>query len=189
MALIDFDPPERFITGTVGPPGQRQFFLQAAAGDRTTTVGVEKAQVQVLADRINDLLDSFAAGGATEQAAARHVDNGPLDTPIEEEFRVGTMGLSWDPERARLVIECHAVGDSYDSPEVLEQVESGEPEVAPQDDPTQLVLRIVLAPDVARAFARRSAKVISAGRPPCPFCALPLDPGGHICPRANGYRR
>ena len=189
MAVIDFDPPERFVTGTVGPPGQRQFFLQARGLGRTTTVALEKAQVEVLADRINDLLDSFAGGLATEAAAATHTDNAPLDTPIEEDFTVGTMGLSWDPERERLVIECHAVGDSYDSPEILEGVEAGEPEIAPEHDPTQLVLRVVLVPAVARAFARRSRRVIDAGRPPCPFCSGPLDPRGHVCPRANGYKR
>ena len=43
--------------------------------------------------------------------------------------------------------------------------------------------------DQARAFARRAAGVVAAGRPPCPFCGGPLDPEGHICPRSNGYRR
>lgn len=186
MALIAFDPPDRFVTGTVGPPGQRQFFLQATGAGRTTTVAVEKAQVQVLADRVNDLLDSFAGGAAAEQAAAPHVDNAPLDTPIEEDFTVGTMGLSWDPERERLVIECHAVGDAYDSPEVLESTEE---EVDPATDPNQLVMRVVLTPAVARAFAQRSVTVVAAGRPPCPFCATPLEPEGHVCPRANGYKR
>ncbi|HEY5033265.1 MAG TPA: DUF3090 family protein, partial [Actinomycetes bacterium] len=42
---------------------------------------------------------------------------------------------------------------------------------------------------VARAFAQRAAAVVGAGRPPCPFCGLPLDPTGHLCPRQNGYRR
>ncbi|GAB94533.1 putative repeat protein (TIGR03847 family) [Kineosphaera limosa] len=188
MALIAFDPPDRFVTGTVGPPGQRQFFLQATGSGRTTTVAVEKSQVQVLADRVNDLLDSFAGGAATEQAAARHTDNAPLDTPIEEEFAVGTMGLSWDPERERLVIDCHAAGDAFDTAEAIEGME-GQEEVDPATDPRQLVLRVVLDPAVARAFARRSVSVVSAGRPPCPFCSLPLDPEGHVCARANGYKR
>lgn len=188
MALIDFDPPERFVTGAVGPPGQRQFFLQATARGRTTTVGVEKTQVQILADRVAGLLDSFAKeGGAVGPAVTP--DNAPLDAPIEEEFKVGTMGLTWDPERERLVIECHAVGDSYDSPDVLESVESGQDEISPEHDPTQLVLRVSLTAAVAREFARRSSRVVSAGRPPCPFCANPLEPSGHVCPRANGLRR
>ena len=24
---------------------------------------------------------------------------------------------------------------------------------------------------------------------PCPFCGGPMDPTGHLCPRANGFRR
>lgn len=185
MALIDYDPPERFVAGTVGSPGQRQFFLQARGSGRTTSVALEKSQVSILADRVNDLLDDFAAGSASEQEAGGHVDTAPLDTPIEAEFVVGTMGLSWDPERELIVIECHAAGDSFDT------VEAGQEQEAPDpaDDPNQLVLRVNLPPAMARAFARRSAKVVAAGRPPCPFCAGPLDPDGHICPRANGYRR
>jgi hypothetical protein len=31
--------------------------------------------------------------------------------------------------------------------------------------------------------------VIAAGRQPCPFCGLPINPEGHLCARANGYRR
>lgn len=185
MALIDYDPPERFVAGTVGPPGQRQFFLQAAAGGRITSVSLEKAQVSVLADRINDLLDEYAGGAASEQAAAAVADVAPLRVPIEEEFQVGTMGLSWDPERRVIVIECHAAGDSFDDPDEVE-------EIADRDaatDPDQFVLRVSLPPAFARAFARRSIRVVAAGRPPCPFCAGPLDPDGHICPRANGYRR
>lgn len=185
MALIDYDPPQRFVAGTVGPPGQRQFFLQASGGGRLTSVALEKAQVSILADRVNDLLDDYAGGQATEQAAADLVDMAPLDTPIEEEFRVGTMGLSWDPNRQVVIIECHAVGDAFDDPEGL--AESAERD--PATDPTQMVLRISLSPAAARAFARRSQKVVRAGRPPCPFCAGPLDASGHICPRANGYRR
>ncbi|HEX9527258.1 MAG TPA: DUF3090 family protein, partial [Streptosporangiaceae bacterium] len=31
-------------------------------------------------------------------------------------------------------------------------------------------------------------QIVSQGRPPCPLCGLPLDTGGHICPRQNGHR-
>lgn len=184
MALIEFDPPERFVTGTVGPPGQRQFFLQARGSARTVSVGLEKAQVHILTERVGELLDEFVPAAVPGAA-----DNDPLATPVDEDFRVGTMGLSWDPRRDRLVLECHAAGDSYDSADVLEEVEAGAPEIAPEDDPTQLVLRVVLDAPSAREFVRRSERVVAAGRPPCPFCAGPLEPEGHLCPRANGYRR
>ena len=57
----EFDPPERFVAGTVGPPGQRTFFLQARAGARVVSVALEKQQVAVLAERIDELLDEVMA--------------------------------------------------------------------------------------------------------------------------------
>ena len=105
MGLVEFDPPDRFVAGTVGPPGQRTFFLQASEGRRLTSVSLEKQQVSVLADRINDLLDSYAGGEGADHAAAEVVDNAPLDTPIEDEFRVTTLSLAWDDGRQVVVIE------------------------------------------------------------------------------------
>jgi uncharacterized repeat protein (TIGR03847 family) len=169
MPATVFDPPERFVAGTVGPPGGRTFFLQASGGGRVVSVSLEKVQVSVLADRVNDLLDAHAEGTATEPLGEG--DTAPLTTPIEDEFRVDTLSLSWDPERLVLAIECH----------------DQDPEDA--DEATLLTLRVVLDPVAARAFARRCGKVVQAGRPACPFCGQPLDPSGHICPRANGYRR
>jgi uncharacterized repeat protein (TIGR03847 family) len=178
MAVNEFDPPDRFVAGTVGPPGQRTFFLQASEGRRLLSVSVEKEQVAVLADRINDMLDSYAGGSGGDPAATEVADNAPLDTPIEDEFRVNTLSLGWDEGRQVLVIEC--LDRDPDDPEsVGPDVLSGEPKL----------VRIVLTPARARAFARRAQSVLSAGRPPCPFCGGPLEPEGHICPRANGYKR
>ena len=178
MSLVEFDPPDRFVAGTVGPPGQRTFFLQASAGRRVTSVSLEKQQVSVLADRINDLLDSYAGGAGGDHAAEALTDNAPLDTPIEDDFRVNTLSLGWDETRHVVVIEC--LDRDPDDPE------AGDPEVLTQE-PRQM--RVVLSPPIARAFARRAQSVVAAGRPPCPFCGGPLEPEGHICPRANGYKR
>ncbi len=169
MPATVFDPPERFVAGTVGPPGGRTFFLQASGDGRVVSVSLEKVQVSVLADRVDDMLDAHAEGTATEPLGEGDTD--PLATPIEDEFRVDTLSLAWDPERSVLVIECH----------------DQDPEEVEEDALTSL--RVVLSAQAARAFARRCAKVIAAGRPTCPFCGQPLDPDGHICPRANGYRR
>ena len=54
-----YDPPERFVAGTVGAPGQRTFFLQAREGVRITSVALEKQQVSVLAERLEALLDDL----------------------------------------------------------------------------------------------------------------------------------
>ena len=106
----EFDPPERFVAGTVGPPGQRTFFLQARDGARLTTVGLEKQQVAVLAERIDELLDEVMASPDNTAlipavAPLDLEDSEPLDQPIEEEFRAGTMTLAWDTTSQRIVIE------------------------------------------------------------------------------------
>ncbi|MFZ0160140.1 MAG: DUF3090 domain-containing protein [Kineosporiaceae bacterium] len=194
--LFDYDPPERFVAGTVGEPGARTFFLQARAGTRLTSVALEKAQVSVLAERVDELLDEVLrrSGGSAPVPALAPVeaeDNDPLDTPIEEEFRVGAMSLAWEVEQQRVVIECFSEGLT---PEVEDENEGTpgdpvDPAVEEAEEQDGAVLRVSLSGAVARAFAKRALAVVAAGRPPCPFCAGPLDSEGHICPRANGYRR
>src|SRR4029453_2458246 len=105
-----FDPPERFVAGTVGPPGSRTFFLQARTGARVVSVALEKQQVAALASRIDELLDEVMASGINQSmipavAPLGLEDGAPLEQPIEEEFRAGTMTLSWDPDDERVVIE------------------------------------------------------------------------------------
>ena len=183
--VFEYDPPERFVAGTTGEPGSRTFFLQARAAGRVTTVQLEKQQVSVLAERVDELLDEVLrrSGGdpAVPAIAPTDVeDTAPLDAPIEEEFRVGTMSLAWDGESERVVIECFEAGEAGGDEEELPDAD---------DDANGAVLRVSLTGAIARAFAKRALAVVSAGRPPCPFCSGPLDPEGHICPRANGYRR
>lgn len=174
--------PDRFVAGTVGMPGERTFFLQARSGSRLTSVVCEKQQVAALADRVDDLLDEVITRGADDVAARGSgalIDNDPLDVPIVEEFRVGAMALGWDDASRRVVIEAHAASDEpTDVPDLADDEALG-PDT----------FRIWLLPQAARSFAVRARAVVSAGRPPCPFCSQPLDPGGHVCPRANGYRR
>jgi uncharacterized repeat protein (TIGR03847 family) len=183
MPVHDFDPPDRFVVGTVGPPGQRTFFLQALSGRRLVSVSCEKEQVQILADRVNDVLDQFAG----EVAVAGPEDNDPLSTPIEDEFRVATLSLAWDPNRAVIVIEAF----DADIPDASEDEEEATevPEEFLESMAARQSVRVVLSPPQARSFVRRARALVSAGRPPCPFCGGPLDPTGHVCPRSNGYKR
>src|SRR3954454_14788933 len=61
-----FDRPTRFVAGTVGQPGDRTFYLQATdETGRTVSVALEKTQVQVLADRMSELLDEIAERAGT----------------------------------------------------------------------------------------------------------------------------
>jgi uncharacterized repeat protein (TIGR03847 family) len=184
--VFEYDPPERFVAGTVGEPGSRTFFLQARGGGRVTSVSLEKAQVSVLAERVDALLDEVvrrSAGEADVPAVtpAQASDTAPLDAPIEEEFRVGTMALAWDSDDEVVVIEAQAITEDEDDEEP--------PLITDEDEDGPPLLRVRLAGSAARAFVSRAQAVVAAGRPPCPFCGGPLDAGGHVCPRANGYRR
>ncbi len=191
--VFEYDPPERFVAGTVGAPGSRTFFLQARGattnGSRAlTSVALEKQQVVALAERVEELLDEVVrrSGGTAPVPAVAPSDAedlDPMDSPIEEEFRVGTMSLAWDGDRQLVVIEAFEVGEDPDE----EVADLGEPLAEARDD--RSVLRVAITGATARAFAKRALALVAAGRPPCPFCAGPIDPEGHVCPRANGYRR
>lgn len=174
-----FERPTRFVAGTVGEPGQRTFFLQATDGSRVVSVALEKQQVAVLADRLEQLLDEVVARTGTALPAAEQ-DSEALEVPIDEEFRVSAMGLAWDGDAGLVIIEAQAPSEDASIAEqtLLEDVEDG-PDA----------LRVRIEPTRARAFVDRARRIISAGRPPCPLCGLPLDPAGHVCPRQNGYHR
>jgi uncharacterized repeat protein (TIGR03847 family) len=182
MPVYYYDPPDRFVAGSVGQPGDRTFYLQASSSGRVTSVVLEKFQVSLLAERIDELLDEVLrrTGGSTAIPAAAPAalrDDGPLDLPLTEEFRVGAIALAWDGEDERVVIEAQEETENPVEP-LAEEV--------PEDGPG--VLRVRITPAEARAFSQRALQIVAQGRPACPLCGLPLDAEGHICPRQNGHR-
>jgi uncharacterized repeat protein (TIGR03847 family) len=183
-----FEPPERFVAGTVGPPGERTFFLQARGGGRLVSVALEKVQVALLAEKLEELLTEAHRRFGVElpEAVTEASDNEPLDTPVDEEFRVGTLGLAFDVDTATVVIEAIAAGE-VEAEEADAVPEEDDEEAEPDDDLDRL--RVRLTPQATRAFIERARRVVAAGRPPCPLCGQPLDPKGHLCPRHNGYHR
>ncbi|OJF12454.1 DUF3090 domain-containing protein [Couchioplanes caeruleus] len=190
-----FEPPERFVAGTVGEPGDRTFFLQARGGGRVVSVALEKVQVSLLAEKLEELLTEASRRFGVELPETSPLsanDNEPLDTPVDEEFRVGTLGLAFDVDTTTVVIEAIEAGEGdaeadlggdEDDEEPLDDDEDDEPD----DDLDRL--RVRLTPEATRAFIDRARRVVAAGRPPCPLCGQPLDPAGHLCPRHNGYHR
>jgi uncharacterized repeat protein (TIGR03847 family) len=176
-----FDPPERFVAGTVGEPGQRTFFLQARDGLRVVSVALEKVQVAVLADRLGQLLVELERRGVapTLESVPAGSDAGPLDEPLNEAFRAGALTLGWDVDAERVLVEARA--ESEDG----EPIDPDEDDDEDEDGPDLLRVRMTAA--TARDFVERAARVVASGRPPCPLCGQPLDPLGHICPRRNGH--
>ena len=174
-----FDPPERFVAGTIGQPGDRTFFLQARDGRRVVSVVIEKVQVAVLAERLGELLAELERRGVARSDAAITDDGGPLDEPLNEAFRAGSLTLGWDGGAERVLVEARAQSEDG------EAIDPDEDDEEDEDGPD--LLRVKMSLEAARSFVSRAGRVVAAGRPPCPLCGAPLDPQGHICPRQNGH--
>jgi uncharacterized repeat protein (TIGR03847 family) len=191
--IYDYGLPDRFVAGTVGQPGNRTFFLQARRGGSLVSVVLEKVQVAVLAERLTLLLAEVARLGVPvpEALAPADDDTAPLDEPLVEAFRVGTMTLTWNGDGDEIVVEARAQIEIDEDDEEDDEVEDDEREeqleIADDDPDGPDLVRVRLTPTRARAFAERALRTIAAGRPPCPLCGQPLDPAGHLCPRRNGY--
>ena len=185
--IYSFDDPDRFIAGAIGQPGSRTFFLQARQGERITSVVLEKVQVAVLAERLTHLLAEVRSRGANvpEQPTEEDIDRAPLDEPLQESFRVGTMAITWDGEDETIVIEARELLEDEEAGESEEAEAEAEDEEVEDEDADRI--RVTLSPRRILAFAAQALEVVAAGRPPCPFCGQPLNPEGHLCARRNGY--
>jgi uncharacterized repeat protein (TIGR03847 family) len=180
---IDFDPADSVGVGTVGSPGQRQFFLRASAGGTSIVLNCEKFHVQGLVSRIQQLLTDQGIELGTPDPRPP----GPA-SPGEASWVVGELGLGYHEAKGRFVI----VAREAPTGEPEGQREPGEPAVQEElAQPTEEDLasaRFWLGPEQMRTFLAQAEAVLSSGRPTCPYCGLPMDPGGHPCPAANGSR-
>ena len=165
MTSLDrsFDLPDvdGFTAGTVGPAGQRTFFLQATAGPQTVTLKVEKQQVTALADYLADMLDDLP-----EPETGSIPDDLSLSTPIDPEWAVASMGVAYVESRDRVALWA-------------EQLQREDDESSPATSRFQLTRGQVAA------FIRHARELVAAGRPPCPYCGSPLNDGETWCPCWN----
>jgi uncharacterized repeat protein (TIGR03847 family) len=187
--VYSFENPARFVAGSIGKPGSRTFYLQAREGSTTVSVLLEKVQVAVLAERLAALLDEVRSRGADIPAEppADSQDDAPLEEPVSEVFRVGTMAIVWDGDDESIVVEARAMSEVEALLAEGDDVDEENEDEADHDDEDTDMMSVRLEPARALAFARRAMEVVAAGRPPCPFCGEPLNPEGHICARRNGF--
>ena len=170
-------PATRFIVSAIGEPGERQFFIQVKSSEGLNSVTLEKTQVIALTERFEELIRELRRGKlatAADLSAAAAVDNLPMELPIDQDFQVGVISITW--EKDLVFVNIQAI--SQDEDLILDDLDSG-------PDLIIATLRI----DQVKGFCERAKSIVNAGRPACPFCGLPIDPLGHLCPRANGYRR
>jgi uncharacterized repeat protein (TIGR03847 family) len=173
----EFAWPDRVVVGTVGLPGSRTFYLQVRSGSRIVSIGLEKQQSALLAEKIDEILDQLInyegnPFSIPTTTPIELVDNDPLE-PVQEEFRTGSMSLGWDPTTVQVVIEAFPIMDE------LDDIDDELLEVAVIEPAEMLVVRMPVG--TARAFAKRTREVVGAGRPLCPLCGFPIDADGHTC--------
>jgi len=172
--IYELDPVDAISIAAVGEPGKRQFFLLASGQCRTLTLACEKSQIQALVARLHQMME--AQGIETEGAAATPP---PATQPGEPEWQVGEMGLGYHEGRRMFVLVASEGAQAEESP-----IE-GAAEAAAEDTPS---VRFWLSHQQAADFSHQAELVMSAGRPLCPRCGLPMDPAGHPCPVSNGAR-
>ena len=179
--VYEFNPVERFVAGTVGAPGERTFFIHARTGPRVVSVVVDKSQVIALGERTKIMLREIKKSDPTVIIKSDQVDDAPLEQPIFEEFRAGVIAMAWDAQNAVIVYELREITTAEEN--------SDEDVIFDENELSVDLLRVHVSPSQAAAFSKRCLTLANAGRVPCPFCGIPIDPNGHLCPRSNGYRR
>ena len=174
---IEFDPVDRITAGAVGAPGSRVFLIQAERGGALLTVLVEKEQVAVLSERLVQLLAQVAEDSPEADDEPAEVTAPPLDEDPDPLFRARMMRLGFDPGRGMVVLELFE--DVAEGDDLATGVDD------PEFEPEGHVVRIFATRAQMRAVAARGSEVVSAGRPTCRLCMLPMDPAGHDCPSKN----
>jgi uncharacterized repeat protein (TIGR03847 family) len=174
---IDIDPCDHITSDAIGQPGQRVFYIQAFQADKTYTVIIEKTQLQSLAVGAEQFLAEVSRQNPNleEASADFNEEQMRISPPVDPAFRVGEIGLGYDQTRDRVVLFVREV-----------QAEEQEQEPEPEAD-TGIVYRFWCTRTQLRQLARWGVEIASRGRPTCPQCGQPMEPGGHFCPKKNGH--
>ncbi len=148
---------EHFTSGTVGPKGQRTFFLQFGNSGDLVSLKLEKGQVHALAEYLNHLLEDIDVLEADVPLALDLIE------PVEAPWAIANIGIAFQEDEQEFVLVVEELG---------EQQPESETEAEPQDLATA---QLHLSPGQAQAFVNRSRQLVASGRPPCKFCGQPLN--------------
>jgi uncharacterized repeat protein (TIGR03847 family) len=160
-AYHDFDHVDTFTTGAIGRPGARTFYLQARLGRQRVTVKCEKQQVGAMVQYLRTVLSDLPPAEDTALPGSLE-----LVEPVDEVFVLGPIGLGYDRQADRVVVQLEEM--TFDD-----------------DDAADGHIRLHVTRSQAASFCDHAERVIASGRPDCRWCNSPIDPDGHACPRMN----
>ena len=157
-----FDELEHFTAGTVGPKGQRTFYLQFGTRGNLVSLKLEKGQVHALAEFLDQLLDDVQPFADEEVPLALD-----LIDPVESAWTVASIGVAFQEDEQMFIL-------------VAEELLRDDAE---DDEPASAQIRATRGQ--VTAFVERARELVSSGRPPCDFCGRPLDQDDGWCPCHN----
>lgn len=166
---IELNPVSHMTVNTIGPPGQRTFYLQGSKGADTVSLILEKQQAAMLASSFETLLSELAKKdrpGSREPQEEIWTDL-RLREPVEALFRVGRMEMGYSDDLDRVVLVAYELVD--------EEAEEAS------------AVSFWLSRSQVEALIPHIEEVVEAGRPICGNCGQPIDPDGHFCPKRNGH--
>ena len=169
--FVDFNPVSRITVGTVGPPGQRVFLLQANQGVSMITIKIEKEQVRILSSSIIEMLDELDNNYPRKFSKVDEPLSSDLmlQDPMEPAFIAGQIGLGYDQEQDLIVL-------------VIQEIQL-------ETDERPSTARFWATRPQMKALSEHALDVVEQGRPICPLCESPIDPEGHFCPKSNGHEK
>lgn len=161
---FDFDAVDVFTVGTLGPKGERVFYVQSWAEGQLVSLRLEKQQVAALAEYLGRVLDELPDA----EDEGDYPSDLDLREPVIAAWTVGSLGVAYRGHDDRLIVLAEELVDEDD--------ETIEPESA----------RFALTRAQVLALIERARRIVASGREPCPYCGQPLDPANESwCPCSN----
>ena len=156
-----FEAVEMLTVGTLGPKGQRVFYLQCLAEGELVSLKFEKRQASALAEYLDRVLGELPSGDEGDPP-----DDLDMREPVVEAWTIGALGIAYDQHEDRVILVAE--------------------ELVEDEDTAGASARFGLTRPQVTALVDRARTVVAAGRPPCPFCLRPLEPSnGDWCPCHN----
>lgn len=159
-----FDDVEFFTVGTLGPRGERTFYLQGRGDGRLVSFKLEKQQVMALADYLDQVLDDLP-----ETIPGPPPSDLSLREPVVSAWTVGALGVAYAGDEDRLIVLAEEFVDDDED-----------------DLPEPNHARFMPRREQVVGLIHRARDIVSAGRPPCEYCGSPLQPrNGGWCACSN----
>ena len=158
-----FEEVDLLTVGTLGPKGQRVFYLQCVASGEIVSLKFEKGQASALAEYLDKVLRELPERSAETAAPRLDLD---MREPVIEAWTIGALGIAYDESDDRVILVAEELVEDEDAVAASARFSLSRPQVA--------------------ALVARARSVVAAGRPPCPYCLRPLEPhNGDWCPCHN----